>query len=350
MRINLRNLIIQLRQEIVSTLVESTKSTRAFCAVLTLFYLISLIYGDSIDTFIGITPGKLIGPNFNIWTLVTHCFVENSIIMTIAGYTVILGSSRLLEPVWGQLEFGIFFGVVNVAAGLITAFIFFFLYVGSFNTDYLFNTHIHGLAGLKGGVFVALKQTRGEDNVLFGIKLKQIPMIYLFAACLLVLAGLVSLPYFVLLSSGVMSAWIYLRFYQRHSRGRGDLADHFSFASFFPRVFRGPIGFASEVVYNILIKLKVCSKTTYQYDVAAPTNITISLPGTSEADAERRRKKALAVLSKRLQSVETQEEAWSDDDETTNQKETKTEEKVEIKSETAPSSGEPAVEAAVETS
>ena len=192
-------------------------------------------------------------------------------------------------------------GVVNVAAGLITAFIFFFLYVGSFNTDYLFNTHIHGLAGLKvcsscwnqacdlnndlkGGVFVALKQTRGEDNVLFGIKLKQIPMIYLFAACLLVLAGLgefvakveyvflmvvspefrmgqfrdvdhqenashfkklaiskiflVSLPYFVLLSSGVMSAWIYLRFYQRHSRGRGDLADHFSFASFFPRVFR----------------------------------------------------------------------------------------------------------------
>ena len=48
----------------------------------------------------------------------------------------------------------------------------------------------------------------------------------------------VSLPYFVLLSSGVMSAWVYLRFYQRHSRGRGDLADHFSFASFFPRVFR----------------------------------------------------------------------------------------------------------------
>ena len=39
-----------------------------------------------------------------------------------------------------------------------------------------------------------------------------------------------------------------------------------------------------------------------------------SLPGTSDADAERRRKKALAVLSKRLQSVETQEDAWSDDD------------------------------------
>ena len=103
--------------------------------------------------------------------------------------------------------------------------------------------------------------------------------------------GFVSLPYFLLLANGIFAAWVYLRFYQRHSRGRGDLADHFSFASFFPRVFRGPIGFFSELVYSILIKLKVCSKATYQYDVAAPTNITISLPGTSEADAERRRKK-----------------------------------------------------------
>ena len=197
-------------------------------------------------------------------------------------------------------------GVVNVAAGLITAFIFFFLYVGSFNTDYLFNTHIHGLAGLKvcsscwnlacdfnndlkGGVFVALKQTRGEDNVLFGIKLKQIPMIYLFAACLLVLAGLgkhvkkwlmnfqcyflVSLPYFVLLSSGVMSAWIYLRFYQRHSRGRGDLADHFSFASFFPRVFRVSkswlyyLEFANEVHSDVyfLGTHRICVRSSLQH-------------------------------------------------------------------------------------
>ena len=103
--------------------------------------------------------------------------------------------------------------------------------------------------------------------------------------------GFVSLPYFLLLANGIFAAWVYLRFYQRHSRGRGDLADHFSFASFFPRVFRGPIGFFSDMVYKILIKLKICSKATYQYDVAAPTNITISLPGTSEADAERRRKK-----------------------------------------------------------
>ena len=47
---------------------------------------------------------------------------------------------------------------------------------------------------------------------------------------------------------------------------------------------KGPIGFMSEVVYNILIKLKVCSKTTYQYDVAAPTNITIRFLEALERD------------------------------------------------------------------
>ena len=83
--------------------------------------------------------------------------------------------------------------------------------------------------------------------------------------------------------------------------------------------------------------LLIGNQATYQYDVAAPTNITISLPGTSEADAERRRKKgnssfikvvfhflkkiakkiiALAVLSQKLKSVETQDEAWSDDEPT----------------------------------
>ena len=156
MRINLRNLIIQLRQEIVSTLVESTKSTRAFCAVLTLFYLISRkfikihqvlgqyegqnfknclkLFMETQSTHsLGLLPGNLLVPTSifghslhialqeNVQLLVSgfslavtkHYFEhekENSIIMTIAGYTVILGSSRLLEPVWGQLEFGIFFG------------------------------------------------------------------------------------------------------------------------------------------------------------------------------------------------------------------------------------------------
>ena len=42
-------------------------------------------------------------------------------------------------------------------------------------------------------------------------------------------------------------------------------------------------------VYSFLVKIKVCKKQVRTYDVGAPSPITISLPGTDPADAERRR-------------------------------------------------------------
>ena len=61
MKVTLRNLIIQARQEIVATVLESTKSTRIFCAVLTFFSLIACLTSAGVDEVFGITPGKLIG-------------------------------------------------------------------------------------------------------------------------------------------------------------------------------------------------------------------------------------------------------------------------------------------------
>lgn len=100
-------------------------------------------------------------------------------------------------------------------------------------------------------------------------------------------------------------------------------------------MFRGPIGFLSNIIWNILTKLNICQKATYKYDVAAATNITISLPGTSEADAERRRKKALAVLQERMANIESPEEGWSDDEETPEKTPEKTEASVKIENEVA---------------
>ena len=41
----------------------------------------------------------------------------------------------------------------------------------------------------QGGVFVALKQTRGEDTVILKIKIKQIPVLYLLVATALTITG-----------------------------------------------------------------------------------------------------------------------------------------------------------------
>ncbi|NXW53382.1 TM115 protein, partial [Eurystomus gularis] len=110
-----------------------------------------------------------------------------------------------------------------------------------------------------------------------------------------------------------------LRFYQRHSRGRGDMSDHFAFATFFPEILQPMVGLVANLVHSILVKVKVCRKTVKRYDVGAPSSITISLPGTDPQDAERRRQLALKALNERLKRVEDQS-AWpsmEDDEEET---------------------------------
>ncbi|NWS21102.1 TM115 protein, partial [Pachyramphus minor] len=106
-----------------------------------------------------------------------------------------------------------------------------------------------------------------------------------------------------------LSSWVYLRFYQRHSRGRGDMSDHFAFATFFPEILQPVVGLVANLVHSVLVKVRVCRKTVKRYDVGAPSSITISLPGTDPQDAERRRQLALKALNERLKRVEDQS-AW----------------------------------------
>ncbi|NWT66661.1 TM115 protein, partial [Prunella himalayana] len=106
-----------------------------------------------------------------------------------------------------------------------------------------------------------------------------------------------------------LSSWVYLRFYQRHSRGRGDMSDHFAFATFFPEILQPVVGLVANLVHSVLVKVRLCRKTVKRYDVGAPSSITISLPGTDPQDAERRRQLALKALNERLKRVEDQS-AW----------------------------------------
>ncbi|NXD16182.1 TM115 protein, partial [Nothocercus nigrocapillus] len=106
-----------------------------------------------------------------------------------------------------------------------------------------------------------------------------------------------------------LSGWVYLRFYQRHGRGRGDMSEHFAFATFFPGVLQPPVALLANAVHGALVKLRICRKTVKRYDVGAPSSITISLPGTDPQDAERRRQLALKALNERLKRVEDQA-AW----------------------------------------
>merc|ERR1712008_344101 len=137
---------------------------------------------------------------------------------------------------------------------------------------------------------------------------RNIPLACFLLAFVLWAIGLVEGSYCTMFGSGLVISWIYLRFYQLHANGsRGDTADSFSFASFFPNVMQPPI----NACFSLLVRLRICKKRVRRYDIGGGSSsggpaISISLPGVDNHDTERRRQIALKALKDRLSKTETQ--------------------------------------------
>lgn len=278
------------RQHFLTALASTSVVVKSICATVFVLYFISWLTDTHVA--LGITPGYLFPPNFWIWTLVTHGVVEQHVWGLAVNVATVITAGRLLEPLWGALELLIFFAVVTISAGLFSGLSYVLAYAATFDLNYLFDVHIYGAPTFLGAILVALKQTSGDTTILRvpQIRLKAAPALVLLALSILRLAGLLdSSAQLVGCSYGALTGWVYLRFYQRHSRGRGDMSDHFAFASFFPEALQPAVGFIASLVHAALVKIKVCRKMVKRYDVGAPSSITISLPGTDPQDAERRR-------------------------------------------------------------
>nr|XP_033782351.1 transmembrane protein 115 [Geotrypetes seraphini] len=294
------------RQHFLAALASTSVVVKSLCATVLVLYLLS--FGLDTEFRLSLTPGHLFPPNFWVWTLVTHGVVESHVWEVLLSLATVVVAGRLLEPLWGALELLIFFTVVNISVGVLGALSYFLTYVATVHLDYLFTVRIHGVFGFLGGVLVALKQTTGDAVVLKvpQVRMKVVPMLLLLALAALRLTALIESNRLASYGFGVLSSWVYLRFYQRHSRGRGDMSDHFAFATFFPEVLQPVVGLAASLVHRVLVKVRICRKTVKRYDVGAPSSITISLPGTDPQDAERRRQLALKALNERLKRVEDQ--------------------------------------------
>ncbi|XP_053577086.1 transmembrane protein 115 [Bombina bombina] len=267
-------------------------------------YLISLWVNTPYA--LGVTPGLLLPPNLWLWTLATHGLVEVHIWDVLLNLLLTLGAGRRLEPLWGAPELLIFYVLVNVAVGILSSLCFVAAYAATSDLHYLFHSHIHGFPAFAGAVLVAHKQTVGDGQVEPQRWVRALPQLVLLGLTVLTLISLAPVRLIVGYSLGMMSGWVYLRFYQRHSRGRGDMSDHFSFASFFPGPVQPAAALLANLVHAGLVKVRLCPRAVKRYDVGAPSSITISLPGTDPQDAERRRQLALKALNERLKCVEDQ--------------------------------------------
>ncbi|KAF2368678.1 Transmembrane protein DUF1751 eukaryotic [Trinorchestia longiramus] len=227
---------------------------------------------------------------------------------------------KLIEPLWGSYEMILFFLLVNICVAFISTVFYLILYMCTSNPMVLFGVHIQGMAGYIAGLSVAVKQIM-PDHVLFHTRTplgkvtnRHVPLLLFITSLILYISGLLEGLYATMIGCGIAVSWTYLRFYQVHSNGtRGDMAESFTFASFFPTVAQPAVSVLSNGCFRFLVKIRLCRKTVRRYDVGAPSSIAISLPGMTSTDADRRRQKALKLLSERLNQQQpkgSSEEKW----------------------------------------
>ncbi|KAF2882998.1 hypothetical protein ILUMI_23177 [Ignelater luminosus] len=292
-----------LKQQFVALLGNTSTSVKFICGVVLLGY--GLSYSEEAVKVLSVTPGYLMPSSFWLWTAFTFCFLELHFWEVLVDIVTVGLCGKLIEPLWGPMEMMTFFAFVNIGVAVLSTTFYFILYMCTFNTDLLFSVHIHGLAGYIAGVSVAVKQIM-PDLILIKTPLgklsnRNVPLIVFFMSLILWIVGLLEGTYPTMFLSGLLVSWMYLRFYQRHSNGtRGDMADYFTFASFFPNVVQPPIAVISNTIYGALVKIGLCRKVVRRFDMANPTGITILIPGVDQHDMERRRQIALKALSERL--------------------------------------------------
>nr|SVE86138.1 EOG090X06Q3 [Daphnia similis]SVE87393.1 EOG090X06Q3 [Daphnia similis]SVE88019.1 EOG090X06Q3 [Daphnia similis] len=302
-----------LKQQLSALLGNTSSSVKIVCLVVLIGYFIS--YHEPAVRFLTVTPGYVFPPGFRIWTIFTHCFIEFHFWEVCVDVVTLGLCGKLIEPLWGKMEMLTFFTLINTSVAFFGIFFYLAIYMATFNTDVLFEVHLHGLSGYIAAVSVAVKQMM-PDHVVIKTPLgkmtnRNVPLCVSLLSIILYVVGLLEGAYPTMYTTGVVIGWLYLRFYQRHSNGtRGDMADNFTFASFFPTVMQPPIEICSKFVYNLLVGLRICRKPVRKYDVGGPTAITISLPGTDTHDAERRRQIALKALSERLSQQADSTASW----------------------------------------
>ncbi|XP_026729675.1 transmembrane protein 115 [Trichoplusia ni] len=299
-----------LRQQFSALLGNTSPSVKFICVVVIIGYILS--FSDDVVNVLSVTPGYLLPPSFQLWSTFTFWFLEIHLWEVIIDIVTVGLCGKLIEPLWGQMEMMKFFFLTNVGVAFLTTFYYLVIFACTGQTSYLFDIHVHGLAGYLAAVSVAVKQIM-PDHLLIKTPLgkltnRSLPLLILIAAIILWAIGALEGTYPCMWGSGTILSWIYLRFWQRHSSGtRGDMADNFSFDNFFPTVLQPLVRGVLGPPHRCLVRLGLCAPSPRRVHLAlSPRGVTISMPGVEPQDMERRRQIALKALSERLSKTSEQ--------------------------------------------
>ncbi|XP_026751147.1 transmembrane protein 115 [Galleria mellonella] len=299
-----------LRQQFSALLGNTSPSVKFICVVVIIGYVLS--FSDDVVDVLSVTPGYLLPPSFQLWSTFTFWFLEIHLWEVVIDIITVGLCGKLIEPLWGPMEMMKFFFLTNIGVAFLTTFYYLVIFACTGQASYLFDIHVHGLAGYLAAVSVAVKQIM-PDHLLIKTPLgkltnRSLPLLILIAAIILWAIGALEGTYPCMWGSGVILSWIYLRFWQQHSSGtRGDMADNFSFDNFFPTVLQPVVRGILGPPHRCLVRLGLCSPSPRRVHLAlSPRGVTISMPGVEPQDMERRRQIALKALSERLSKTSEQ--------------------------------------------
>ncbi|KAL4910721.1 hypothetical protein BDW74DRAFT_141724 [Aspergillus multicolor] len=275
---------------------------------------------------------------FYPWTLLTATFVEQNIFTVLLNLATIFYGGKYLERAWGSREFTKFIVTIALVPNvvIVPCYLFWAAVTGGNGSagDPASSsgvTQICGGISIQASFLVAFKQLVPEHTVtifkgLVKMRVKHFPAVFLL---LNTLSGIIlgtrvaaTLAWF-----GLMTSWTYLRFFKRQpdltgtstdGQGiKGDASETFAFKCLFPDAIQPPIGIVSDIIYSLLVSLKICTPFSAE-EIASGNQQALArgeagLPsllsnrnGRSMAkreEAERRRAVALKALDQRLQAA-----------------------------------------------
>ncbi|KAF9576469.1 hypothetical protein EC968_007947 [Mortierella alpina] len=278
---------------------------------------------DSLIRLLALVPASAL---YRPWTFATASFFERNIFQASGHYSfhglasyafhtiILLGSGKYLERAWGSRELFKFLSITSVGTmiGIYLTYLFEYLITG--NEELIFDTEAYGLTAVIAGFLIGFKQLAPEHSVtLWGflsVRVKSLPL--LFATFTIIWVTFSHNQMQLLMTIyGLFISWIYSRFFKVQDGIQGDRSESFSFASFFPEFMHPLVKAISNMFFNILVRLRICSPTGYggsfQYDLENPQMSgmahTFTRPGSLRAEAERRRALALKALDMRLHAA-----------------------------------------------
>lgn len=149
---------------------------------------------------------------------------------------------------------------------------------------------------------------------IISLRVPRFPLLYILLITVLSITPLLTSASFLLSVIAFLTSWTYLRFYKhafpdldssQPSSLRGDASESFAIAEFFPDPVRGPVASISDVVYNILVSLRICTPFSADHGSARGDSFMQRAPqqGSTRAETERRRALALKALDQRLHAA-----------------------------------------------